>query len=91
MIAIPKSSAVAIAKRQITSLSGAPIGKALKWLGLPETMKLNALNSFALLAGKDGRVPILDTGAAPAQIGTREALRSCDASVGLVRVEMVQR
>lgn len=87
----PETSTIAIAVRTISYLYGGKIGQALRWVGLPESLQLNALDSFALLGGKDGRLPLLDTGAGPARIGTRNSQRSAEGAVGLLGMELVQR
>ena len=87
----PESATVAIASRTINFLFGGNIGQALRWLGFPEEVKLNPFNSLAVIAGKDGRVPILGTGAAFTSIGIGKLPKSSEAAIGLVGLELIRR
>ena len=87
----PDDVTVAIAIRTISDLHGGNLGQAFRLLGLPEQMELNPLNSLAILGGKDGRVPVIDTGAAIARIGTSNSQRKADVAIGLLGLELTRR
>ena len=84
----PQSATVAIASRTMNLLYGGNIGQALRWIGFPEEVKLSPLNSFAVIAGKDGRAPVLVTGPAFTRIGTGRHPKSSDFSIGLLGLEL---
>jgi hypothetical protein len=90
ILAAPESATIAVACRTINFLGG-DLARAMRWLGLPAQFELNALNSFALIGGKDGRTPILDTGATVARIGTSDVMQRGDTAVGLRSLELVRR
>jgi len=87
----PESATVAIASRWMNYLYGGNLGQALRWLGFPEVVTLNPLNSFALIAGRDGRTPLLSTGPAVASIGIGKVPKSSDAAIGLLGLELAKR
>jgi len=86
-----RSATIAIASRAMNELQGGNMGRAFRWLGLPEDFTINPLNSLAIIGGRDGRTPMLDVGAAIANVGTRDALRSADAAIGLVGLSVKAR
>ena len=86
----PLSATVIVAARGSSDLDGGHISQALKHLGVAEDESYNLLNSLAVVGARDGRPPIVDMGAATADIVLGRTIPSREASIGLIGLKLVE-
>lgn len=91
ILSAPVSATTAIAICRSGMIYGGSLMQALRWLGLPPGTKLNRLNSLAIIGSRDGRPPVIDTGAAVAEIVLGPIEATADASIGLIGAQLTAR
>lgn len=86
---LPEQATVAVAVRSSPLVEGGNLADALQSLGVAADLRIGRFNSLALIGWRDGRPPVLSTGAVEAAVGVGPIPAQAQLSLGLLHLALV--